>query len=265
MVIWRTSLATLVVVAVAGLASGQEACAPPACGSCGGCQKGECQKGSCQKDCGKGGKGCSPGGGLVTCCGECQGCTMTCDALEIHGNAFRCECTTICLPAQACNDGCGKDCDKDCDACDPKDVGKGGKGFGDLLNLWTCKPHVKKRLLMKNVVVCDLPIVVCDVDKVKGAENIKGGKGCDCHGQVQPMPDDTLDGVPEVPLPLPEPEPIDPVVPAPIEGDEGIEFEPISDVPEPPAASMSRRLRRVVPTPTRRRTSSGGLFDLLLR
>lgn len=259
MVIWRTSLATLVVVVAAGLAYGQKACAPPACGSCGGCQKDDCQKGEFQKDCGKGGKGCSQGCGLVTCCGECQSCTMTCGAMEIEGSCFRCACTTICLPASVGNDRCGKGCDP----CDPQDCGKGGKGCGDLFNLWTCKPRVKKHLLVKQVVVCDLPVVVCNVDEGKGGERAKGGKDCDCHGKSEAVPYGTFGDAPEVPLP--EPEPVDPAVPADIEGEEGIQLDPDSDVPEPPPLSMSRRLRRAVPTPARRRSSSGGLFDLLLR
>jgi hypothetical protein len=180
---------------------------------------------------------------------------MTLGHEEIEGDCFRCECTTVCLPENSWDDGCGKGCDKGGEPCGPKDCGKGGKGCGDLFNLWTCKPRVKKRLLMKKVVACDLATVVCNVDKGKG------GDDCDCGGKVQALPYGGAVETPELP-PL---EPVDPSVPEAIEGDEGIELDLDSDVPEPPSMGMSRRLRRAVPTPGRRRDSSGGLFDLLLR
>jgi hypothetical protein len=117
-----------------------------------------------------------------------------------------------------------------------------------LLNLWTCKPYVKKRLMVKKVTVCDLPTVVCNVEKGKGGKGKGGGYDASMEG-------------PEVPLP----DPFEAEEPQEIEGGEGVEFDPNADVPEPPPLSMSRRLRRAVPTPARRRNGNGGLFELLLR
>ncbi len=81
----RITLATLVLVAVAGLASGQQkSCPPPACGKC-------------DSDCGgKCGIDLKPH--FKSCAGEKQGCAVQPDTKVYTGNAYQCQCTTVCLP-----------------------------------------------------------------------------------------------------------------------------------------------------------------------
>jgi hypothetical protein len=224
----RTTLATLVVVAMAGLVYGQKCRPPLACGPGGGCLKG----------CG----GC--GTGLKTCCGKQQCCSVECTTKQIVGPCFRCECTTVCSPAPVsglgggCGKGCGacSPCDKGCQACEPKACGKGSCGkiacdnlFPDLFNSFTCKGRVKKHLLMKSGVVCEIPCVTC---RVAG----KGGKGGMGDGYVPAAPE------------------------AEGNGDDATEAAP--DVPDPPPVNVGRLHRgHAVPA----RYYNGGVFDLLLR
>jgi hypothetical protein len=122
MVILRTSLATLLLVAVAGLAYGGQ---QKGCGDDPGCGKG---KEACPKGCGK-----------KDCCGEQACCTTKCDTTKYMGNCYKCVCTPVCLPTRPCcpfkdpacgcdkgkggdKGGCGHGCNRGCGDC-----GKGGK------------------------------------------------------------------------------------------------------------------------------------------
>jgi hypothetical protein len=112
MVIVRTTLATLVLVAIASLAYGGD-------------QNGPGQHG-CDKGCGK--EPCPKGCGTMNCCGEQACCTTKCGSTEIEGNCYKCVCTPVCLPTRPCcpfrDPACG--CDKGKGTCDPK----GGCGHG---------------------------------------------------------------------------------------------------------------------------------------
>lgn len=115
MAIVRTTLATLVLVAVASLAYGGD-------------QYGLGQHGG-DKGCGK--EPCPKGCGKMNCCGEQACCTTKCDTTEIKGNCYKCVCTPVCLPTRPCcpfrDPACG--CENGKGACDPK--GGCGHGCGD--------------------------------------------------------------------------------------------------------------------------------------
>jgi hypothetical protein len=115
MVIVRTTLATLVLVAIASLAYGGD-------------QKGPGQHG-CDKGCGK--DPCPKGCGKKDCCGEQACCTTQCGTTKYEGNCYKCVCTPVCLPTRPCcpfkDPACGCENGKGC--CDPK--GGCGHGCGD--------------------------------------------------------------------------------------------------------------------------------------
>ncbi len=121
MVILRTSLAALLLVAVAGLAYGGD------------------QKGCCgDPGCDKGKEACPKGCGKMDCCGQQSCCTTKCDVTEYTGNCYKCVCTSVCQPTRPCcpfkDPACG--CDKGKGGCGSKggcgrgcgECGKGSKG-----------------------------------------------------------------------------------------------------------------------------------------
>ena len=107
MVIWRTTLATLVLVAMAGLAFGQSH------------QK---KDPGCDHGCGKGKDECPKGCGLKNCCGETACCDKSCGVTTYMKNCYSCVCTSVCLPTRPCcplkDPSCC--CDKGKGCCDPK-------------------------------------------------------------------------------------------------------------------------------------------------
>jgi len=147
MTILRTALATLVLVAMAGLA-----------------HAGDCQK--------------------ADDCYEKAGCSTKCDTVKYQGNCYSSKCVTVCLPTRPCkpfkDPSCG--CDKEkggCDPVDPCDPSDGkekdddctcGKGLFKRLigECCSCRSRVKKRLMVKKVVVCEEPTLKCEADDDKG-------------------------------------------------------------------------------------------------
>jgi hypothetical protein len=119
---------------------------------------------------------------------------------------------------------------------------KGGCGKDGLFDFWTCKPHVKKRLLVKKIDVCELPTIKCDVaGKGKGC-----GKGCG-------TPYEGSDRIPS---------PLEPPVQLEGNGGGGTPLEAAPEIPEPPPINLGRALRgNRVST----RYPREGLIELLLR
>jgi hypothetical protein len=285
MLISRISLAALVLVAATGLAYGQQkSCPQKACP-----QKG-CPPSTCDKcDTGCGGKGCldlKPH--FKTCGGEKQGCAVQSDTKVYTGNAYQCECQTVCLPKLAgclsrggLKDACGacgpcKSCEPampakggcgsigcgDCGTraglfaslvqkgggcvglgkggCEPAKGGECGKGPGPL-DRFTCKPRVKKHLLVKKVDVCEVPAITCTVTGK--------GKGC---GKGDNMGDGLI---------APNPYLDDPEPPVELEAaEDAVEAAP--EIPDPPPLNLGRALRG---NHTSTRHTRNGLFELLLR
>jgi hypothetical protein len=177
MVIVRTTLAMLVLVAMANLASAGGLQKDPGHG----CDKG-CGKDPCPKGCGK-----------MDCCGQQACCTTKCDSTEIKGNCYKCVCTPVCLPTRPCcpfkDPSCG--CDKGKGCCDAKggcghgckrgcgDCGKGGK---DGHEGKTCC-STKGGLLCK-LGACDGCGKGCGKDGGKDCCDPKGKGTCDpCDGK----------------------------------------------------------------------------------
>ncbi len=296
MLISRISLATLVLVAAAGLAYGQQKSYPQKTRSQKACPQKACpqitypQITCLPSTCGKCDTGCGGKGYLdlkphfKTCGSEKQGCDAQPDTKVYTGNVYQSECQTVCLPKLAgclsrggLKDACGA-CGP-CKSCEPAMPAKGGcksLGCGDYgpraglfasliqkgggcvglgkggcesakggecgkgpgpLDRFTCKPRVKKHLLVKKVDVCELPTITCTVTG-KGKGCGKGG------GTVEP---DRYRDLLEPPLELEA---------------EDISVEAAPEIPDPPSANLGRSLRG---SRTSTRNSRSGLFDLLLR
>jgi hypothetical protein len=152
--------------------------------------------------CEKGKGACDPKG----CCDRCDRCKGGKDG---HEGKTCCDTKDglLCkLAGGCCGKGKGgKGCCDPKGTCDPKDgkqksdCGCGSGLLGGLLGgCCSCKPRVKKRLMVKSVVVCEEPILACDaLDKGKcGGDKVDDMK---VEGGVEDAPE----AAPEVPEPPP--------------------------------------------------------------
>ncbi len=167
MVIVRTTLASLVLVAMANLAFAGDLQKGPGHG----CDKGG-GKDPCPKGCGK-----------MDCCGQQSCCTTKCDVTEYTGNCYKCVCTPVCLPTRPCcpfkDPACG--CDKGKGGCGSKGgcgrgCGECGKGSKDGHEGKTC-------CSTKGGLLCKLGACGNGCGKGGGKGGDKGGcgsKGEDC-------------------------------------------------------------------------------------
>jgi hypothetical protein len=190
MLLLRTSLAALAMVAFVGLAQAGSTQKDGGSRGCGSCQHSK-GKGNCDGQC--------VGGKCVTCPKDegPKGCSISCGTKTIEVTVYCCKCTTVCLLGPpSCGSalfgkgGCGNDGCKGGGAkgsCNdgslfPNLGGKNdlcGKGYGcDTCR--DCRSRNKKHLLVKTVEI-ECPVTKCEA---KGAAGKKGGCGSRDKGKA---------------------------------------------------------------------------------